>query len=50
MSAWFEQYAGFIEDCVRRNLEVSVEKDEMKELANDLWTLGDNFGEGDGGA
>jgi hypothetical protein len=34
----------------RRPVEeaVGIDKDELKELANDLWSLHDNFNDGDG--
>lgn len=44
-------YAISIETCLkRRPVEeaVGIDKDELKELANDLWSLHDNFNDGDG--
>jgi hypothetical protein len=50
-SAVFERYAYFVEDCLKRNSSVmaGLEKDELKDLSNDLWVLRDRFAEGDSG-
>jgi hypothetical protein len=42
----FAAYAAFATDCVKRNTLGSVDVDELREIANDLWTLHDNFAEG----
>jgi hypothetical protein len=44
----FEDYALFTDKCINRRtstalMDVSV--DELKDLANDLWTIHDNFSE-----
>jgi hypothetical protein len=42
----FSTYAAFATDCIKRNALGSVDVDELREIANDLWTLHDNFAEG----
>lgn len=43
------QYADFVGQCVRRKIDWTtvgvIDKDEARELREDLWTLRDNFGE-----
>jgi hypothetical protein len=40
-----------VEDCVRRKADVGVgvDRDELRDLGNDLWTLHDNFADGNTG-
>lgn len=47
----FSTYARFVEDCVRRKADVGVgvDRDELRDLGNDLWTLHDNFADGNTG-
>jgi hypothetical protein len=49
-SALFERYALFVDDCLKRkpNVMAGVEKDDIKDLTNDLWVLRDGFA-GDSG-
>jgi hypothetical protein len=45
----FSGYATSIETCLSRKFAVEsigIDGDELKELANDLWTLHDNFDDG----
>ena len=45
----FAQYADFVSQCVRRKIDWEavgiLDKDEARQLRDDLWTLRDNFGE-----
>ena len=45
----FTQYADFVGQCVRRKIDWAtvgcVDKDEARQLRDDLWTLRDNFHE-----
>lgn len=48
----FSRYATSIETCLSRKFaleSIGSDADELKELANDLWTLHDNFGDDGGG-
>lgn len=46
-AALFASYARLVEQCLRRvsstDVIPGVDRDEMKELANDLWTLHDGY-------
>ena len=46
LTALFEGYAMFIDKCVSRRTtslsSIDVSLDDLKELANDLWTMHDN--------
>lgn len=49
-SELFSAYISVIEGCIkqRRGVETTgLDGDELKELANDLWTMHDNFTEGE---
>jgi hypothetical protein len=43
------QYADFVGQCVRRKVDWAtvdiIDKDEARQLRDELWTLRDNFGE-----
>lgn len=45
----FERYATFIDKSIKRQpytaLSMGLNSDDMKELANDLWSIHDNVGE-----
>jgi hypothetical protein len=43
----FGNYARLLDSCVRGGVTISeaLERDCLKELANDLWTIHDNFAE-----
>jgi hypothetical protein len=45
----FTQYADFVGQCVQRKINWEavgiIDKDEARQLRDDLWTLRDNFGE-----
>jgi hypothetical protein len=45
----FTQYADFVGRCVQRKINWEavgiIDKDEARQLRDDLWTLRDNFGE-----
>ncbi len=45
----FTQYADFVGQCVRRKIDWAtvgcVDKDEARQLRDDLWTMRDNFHE-----
>lgn len=46
----FSTYAASIETCLKRRPTaeaVGIDKDGLKELANDLWSLHDKFNDGD---
>lgn len=48
---FFSRYITFIEGCIKRKPAVEsigIDTDELKELASDLWTLHDNFDDGEG--
>ena len=46
----FERYATFIDKCTKRQphmaLSMGLTSDDMRELANDLWSIHDNVGSG----
>lgn len=47
----FKKYAQFVDSTVRRRRDILMsdeERDDMKELANELWTVHDNLAEDDG--
>ncbi|RDB18272.1 Protein dml-1 [Hypsizygus marmoreus] len=47
----FSAYATAMETCLQRKFaaeNIGIDSDDLKELATDLWTLHDNFGDGDG--
>ena len=48
-SETFESYALFIDKCINRRSSavalMDVSSDDLKDLANDLWTIHDNFSE-----
>jgi len=48
----FKEYALFIENCVKRRTTITasidISVDDLKELANDLWTIHDNSSEENG--
>jgi hypothetical protein len=48
------QYADFVGQCVQRKINWEavgvVDKEEARQLRDDLWTLRDNFGEWSGPA
>lgn len=48
-SSLFSNYATFIERCVKRKTDTGtgIEPDDLKDLANELWTLHDNYVDGD---
>jgi hypothetical protein len=48
-SKLFKNYATFVEKCVKRRIDsgTGVEFDELRDLGNDLWTLHDNFSDGE---
>jgi hypothetical protein len=44
----FEDYAIFTDKCINRRTPIAlidVSLDDLKDLANDLWTIHDNFSE-----
>jgi protein misato len=48
ISTMFEDYATFTDNCINRRTSVAlidVSLDDLKDLANDLWTIHDNFSE-----
>jgi len=48
ISTMFEDYAIFTDKCINRRTSVAlidVSLDDLKDLANDLWTIHDNFSE-----
>lgn len=47
----FKKYAKFVDSAVRRRRDILTsdeERDDMKELANELWTVHDSLAEDDG--
>jgi hypothetical protein len=47
-AALFKSYASFVEHAVRRNADVGVlERDELRELVADLWTVHDGYADDD---
>ena len=47
-STMFESYALFADKCINRRIStalIDVSLDDLKDLANDLWTIHDNFSE-----
>lgn len=47
-STMFEDYALFTDKCINRRTSAAlmdVSLDDLKDLANDLWTIHDNFSE-----
>ena len=48
ISTMFEDYAIFTDKCINRRTStalIDVSIDDLKDLANDLWTIHDNFSE-----
>jgi len=49
LTALFEDYAVFIDKCIKRRTTsltaIDISLDDLKELANDLWTMHDNSSE-----
>ena len=48
ISTMFEDYALFADKCINRRTSaalIDVSLDDLKDLANDLWTIHDNFSE-----
>jgi hypothetical protein len=49
ISTMFKDYAIFTDKCINRRISttavIDVSLDELKDLANDLWTIHDNFSE-----
>ena len=46
ISKMFEDYAVFIDKCINRRTSAALidfSLDDLKDLANDLWTIHDNF-------
>ena len=46
ISTMFEDYALFTDKCINRRTSaalIDVSLDDLKDLANDLWTIHDNF-------
>lgn len=45
----FSNYATFIEKCVKRKTDTGtgVEFDDLKDLTNELWTLHDDYVDGE---
>jgi hypothetical protein len=48
-SSLFRTYARFVEGNLDLGTDEGMDRDEMKELANDLWGICDAFGDTDGG-
>jgi hypothetical protein len=47
-SSLFRSYARFIDTNLGMGEDEGMDRDEMKELGNDLWCICDGFGDGDG--
>jgi len=48
-SSLFRTYARFVEANLAMGRDEGMDRDEMKELGNDLWCICDGFGDMDGG-
>jgi hypothetical protein len=48
-SSLFSNYATFIDRCVQRKVDTGtgVDFDDLRDLGNELWTLHDNFHDGE---